>query len=189
MVIILELETFLKTSKESRKILGKRELEIIYKQLQGLSLTQSEKNRLSRDIRPKFNFMKECARFKEDFDIKKNKSNKDLIKKTVEEIINHKFAKRIKKILLFGSFADRTFTKRSDIDIGVVFKDKISLKEATRFRIEVSGQTPDKVDIQVFNILPKKVKDSIIKNHKVLFEEKDFKKVKYTLRRKWKTAE
>jgi predicted nucleotidyltransferase len=183
----MEFETFLKRSDRSRKIFGKKELEIIYKQLQGLNLTQSEKNRLSRDIRPKFKFIEECSRFHKDFDIKKNKSNNDIIKKTVEEIINHKFARRIKKILLFGSFADNTFIKRSDIDICVIFKDKISSEEATKFRIRISGMVSEKVDIQVFNILPKKIKDSIIKNNKILFEEKDFKNIKYTLRGKWKT--
>jgi len=36
---------FLKTNTLSRKIFGKRELKIIETQLQGISLTQSEKNR------------------------------------------------------------------------------------------------------------------------------------------------
>jgi predicted nucleotidyltransferase len=182
MVIILTLETFLKTSNESRKIFGKKELEIIHKQFQGISLTQSEKNRLSRDIRSKFKFIKECSRFDKEFDLKKNQANKDIIDETLEILINDKLSKDFKKILLFGSFADKTFIKRSDIDICVIFKNKISLKEATKFRIRISGQAKDKIDIQVFNILPKKIKDSILENHKVLFEEKDFKKLQYRLK-------
>ncbi len=179
MVVILSLERFLKKSKEARKVFGKRELEMISKQLQGFDLTQSEKNRLSRDIRPKFKFIKDCARFEDSFDLKKNKTNQETIDETLEILINDKSAKDFEKILLFGSFADKTFIKRSDIDICVIFKNKISLKEATQFRIRIAGQVNDKVDIQVFNILPQKIKRDIMKKHKVLFEEKDFKNLKY----------
>ncbi len=182
MVIILNLYRFLKESEEARKIFGKRELEIISKQSEGLNLTQSEKNRLSRDIRPKLKFIEECSRFHKEFELKKNQANKDIINETLEVLINDELAKDFKKILLFGSFVDNTFTKRSDIDIGVVFKRDISLKEATKFRIRISGQVKDKVDIQVFNTLPEKIKDSIAKNHRVLFEEKDFKRSKYKFR-------
>lgn len=182
MVIILTLIHFLKQNKEARKIFGKRELEIIFKQLQGFNLTQSEKNRLSRDIRPKLKFIEECSIFKKDFNLKKNQANKDIINETLEILINDELAKDFKKILLFGSFADKTFTKRSDIDICVIFKKDISSKEATKFRIRISGQAKDKVDIQVFNTLPKKIKKSIIENHNVLFEEKDFKKLRHEFR-------
>ena len=50
MVIIL-LSEFLTHNKNARRIFGKKELEIILKQLDGLPLTQSEKNRLSRDVK------------------------------------------------------------------------------------------------------------------------------------------
>ena len=182
MMVTMALIHFLKKSEEARKIFGKRELEIIIKQLEGFSLTQSEKNRLSRDIRPKLKFIEECSRFHKDFSLKKNQANKEIIDETLETLINDELAKDFKKILLFGSLADSTFTKRSDIDICVIFKKDISLKEATKFRIRISGQARDKVDVQVFNILPKKIKDSIIKNNKVLFEEKDFKRLRHKLR-------
>ncbi len=182
MVVILNLETFLKESKEARKVFGRREIEIIFKQMEGFDLTQSEKNRLSRDIRQKFKFIKECSKFQDSFDLKKNKKNRDIINETLEVLVNDKLAKDFKKILLFGSFADNTFTKRSDIDICVVFKKDIPLKEATEFRIRTSGQVKDKVDIQVFNSLPQKIKETIMKNHRVLFEEKDFKRFRYQLK-------
>ena len=56
-----QLLNFLKSNENARKIFGERELKIIEKQLLGVNLTQSEKNRLSRDIRLKFNFIKETA--------------------------------------------------------------------------------------------------------------------------------
>ncbi len=54
---------FLKKNENTRKIFGVRELKIIEKQLLGINLTQSEKNRLSRDIRKKFwsNYLKSRA--------------------------------------------------------------------------------------------------------------------------------
>ena len=58
MVIILRLKNYLKINENARKIFGKKELEIIIKQLEGIHLTQSERNRISRDIKPKLEFIK-----------------------------------------------------------------------------------------------------------------------------------
>ena len=77
---------FLNENPNSRKIFGERELKIIEKQLNGVNLTQSEKNRLSRDIRQKLNFIEKFAVYKEDFSLKKNQANLDLIKESIEEI-------------------------------------------------------------------------------------------------------
>ncbi|MFH1585669.1 MAG: nucleotidyltransferase domain-containing protein [archaeon] len=159
---------FLESSKEARKIFGQRELKIIEKQLKGINLTQSEKNRLSRDIRKKLKFMRDISRFEEEFDLKKGLENKKLIEEAKEVILEHPLRKRIKKIILFGSVVKNEVTIRSDIDIVVDFS-KITKKEAFDFRKEVMGELPDKVDIQVFNILPDKIKRSILKNHRVLY--------------------
>lgn len=171
MVVIMALLNFLKKNKNARKIFGKRELKIIEKQLQGINLTQSEKNRLSRDIRKKFEFMNEISRFNKEFKLKKASEIKKLVDEAKEVILNNRLSKNIKSILLFGSAVENKITPRSDIDIAVDF-NKISLKDATKFRIEVSGQVLEKVDVQVFNVLPEKVKKEIIKKHKVLYEDK-----------------
>ena len=68
MVIIL-LSEFLKKNKNARRIFGKKELEIIFKQLDGLPLTQSERNRLSRDIKPKLDFIKAVSKFENEFEL------------------------------------------------------------------------------------------------------------------------
>lgn len=178
----MKLKEFLKSNKNSRKIFGKMELEIILKQLDGLSLKQSERNRLSRDIKPKLEFIKEIAEFKDEFKLEKNQNNKRLIEKAVETILNDEFGDNIKAILLFGSFADNSFIPSSDIDICVVFKKDLSLKEATEFRIRVSGNLPEKVDVQVFNILPQKIKKAIARNHKVLYRSYDYDNINFTIR-------
>ncbi|MBU2615887.1 MAG: nucleotidyltransferase domain-containing protein [Nanoarchaeota archaeon] len=162
----MNLIQFLEKNDNTRKIFGQRELKIIEKQLNGINLTQSEKNRLSRDIRKKFQFIKDISKF-EDFSLKKAGIIKDIIKETKKIILEDEYVKKIRKIILFGSVIENKLTIRSDIDIAVEF-DKISLREATLFRKRVSGQLPDKVDVQVLNVLPKKVKKSILKNHRIL---------------------
>lgn len=166
----MNLIDFLKENKSSRKIFGKQEIRIIGEQLNGISLTQSEKNRLSRDIRPKLEFIKECSKFQNQFKLKKGEINQQLIEEAKEEILNDELRKKIKRILLFGSIVENKLTVRSDIDIAVEF-DKINLKEATLFRIRIAGGVSDKIDIQVFNVLPNKIKKEIIKKNKVIYEQ------------------
>ena len=171
MVVILALKIFLLRNKDVRKIFGKKEIEIIIKQLEGINLTQSEKNRLSRDIRPKLDFIKECSLFKDEFKLKKGQDIKNIIDESVEIILEDELSNQIKELLLAGSFLSRTFNKRSDIDIFTMFKKDISVKEATQFRKRLLGKLNSRVDLQVFNVLPDKIKQSIIKNNKVIFKK------------------
>ncbi|MFH1181996.1 MAG: nucleotidyltransferase domain-containing protein [Candidatus Woesearchaeota archaeon] len=176
------LKEFLLRNREARKIFGKKEIEIILKQIEGSSLTQSEKNRLSRDIRPKFRIIEELSSFKDEFKLEKNQENKKIIEKVVEAILNDKFGNGVKAILLFGSLAEGSFHKMSDIDICVVFKNELSLKEATEFRIRVSGQLPEKIDVQVFNILPMKLKREVARTHKVLYKDSSYDNTSFSIR-------
>ncbi len=168
-VTYMSLLAFLKSNENARKIFGKRELKIIEKQLQGINLTQSEKNRLSRDIRKKLEFIKEASRFEDEFKLKKSSEIKKLIDETKEAILNDKLAPRIREIWLAGSAADNTLTFRSDVDIAVLF-DKIDKEEAFRFRIRTSRDFSEKVDVQVLNVLPEKIQKSMCENHKVLYK-------------------
>jgi len=165
----MSLISFLKENENTRKIFGKRELKIIEKQLLGVNLTQSEKNRLSRDIRKKFQFIKEISGRTYDFELKKGSLIKEKIQYVLEVIKKNKDFHKIKKILLFGSTAENQRSLMSDIDISVEF-DEITSREAALFRIHVSGSVPDDMDIQVFNVLPDKIKNSIIKNNKILYQ-------------------
>ena len=177
----MSLLNFLRNNEKARKIFGERELKIIEKQLLGINLTQSEKNRLSRDIRKKLEFISEISAFKEEFDLKKRAGIEKLIKKAVELMLKDKLKEEIKAILLFGSHVKGIVTKRSDIDICVIFKD-ISVEEATRFRIRISGELPKNVDIQVFNILPQKIKREIARNHKILYKKGSFDNLSFSIK-------
>ena len=111
----------------------------------------------------------------------KNQENQKIINKAVDVILHDRLKNSISAILLFGSHAGGTATKRSDIDICVVFGN-ISMKEATAFRIRVSGELPKKADVQVFNVLPQKIKKSIAKNHKQLYKDETFDNMLFTIK-------
>ncbi len=163
---------FLKQNPNSRKVFGKRELKIIEKQLWNVNLTQSEKNRLSRDIRKKFQFIKEAAEFSDEFEFKKGSKVTLIINDTLEIIKEHEWFWKIEEIILFGSLVEGRFHLFSDIDIAVKFKE-ISPSDAFEFRKNVLGNTNKKVDVQVYNTLPDKIKKEIDKNGKTVYKRSD----------------
>ncbi|MEK6857485.1 MAG: nucleotidyltransferase domain-containing protein [Nanoarchaeota archaeon] len=166
---------------DARKIFGKKEIGIILKQMDGISLTQSEKNRLSRDIRPKLRFIKKISRAQDEFELKKSEGVKKLIDRAVKLILEDKLKYKIKAILLFGSRVNGIVTPRSDIDICVIFTE-INLTEATKFRIRILGDFSEKVDIQVFNVLPQKIKREIARKHKILYRTKNYDNIEFNIR-------
>ncbi len=165
----MDLLEFLGENKNARKIFGSRELKIIEKQLMGIKLTQSEKNRLSRDIREKLRFVEGVSEFKDEFNLKKGKIIKEIIEDTKEEILKSKYFPQIQKIILFGSTVDNQRTFRSDIDIAVQF-NKITKSESIRFRLDILKRINEKVDMKVYNVLPLKIKKEIDKKGRVLYD-------------------
>lgn len=161
---------FLKENKNARKIFGKRELKIIEKQIEGMNLTQSEKNRLSRDIRKKFEFIKEVSRFQDEFNLRKGAHIKEIIQEAREAILESKYLTKIKRIILFGSAAENQLTLDSDIDVAVEF-DKIDKKEAALFRLKTLSKIDNKIDIQVYNFLPNKIKKEIDEKGKIIYKK------------------
>ncbi len=162
----------LKENLNVRRIFGKRELVIIQKQLFGVNLKDSERTRLSRDIRKKFEVIEALLLFKEEFKLKKGAEINRMIKEAKEVIFESRFFPRIKKILLFGSAVENKLALTSDIDIAVEF-DRISSEEATKFRKEVLGKLNEKLDIQVYNSLPDKIKEEIREKNGILYERKN----------------
>lgn len=161
---------FLKSSRDARKVFGERELKIIEKQFYGINLTQSEKNRLSRDIRKKLYFIQEAAKFSDEFDIKKASAIKRIIDEAKEAILKSPSFGKIKRIILYGSAAENKLTFKSDIDIAVEFSD-INLKEATLFRKKILGKVNPRIDMQVYNHLPDNIKKEIGSKGKVIYKK------------------
>ena len=162
----------LKENAQVRRLFGKRELVIIQKQLLGVNLKESERTRLSRDIRKKFEVIESLMPFREEFRLKKGAEIKKLVYEANEVIFESRFFPKIKRIFLFGSAAENKLMLTSDIDIGVEF-DKITSEEAIDFRKEVLGKLNEKLDIEVYNLLPDKIREEIKKNGKILYERKD----------------
>ena len=166
----MDLIGFLKSNEDARKVFGEREIKIVEKQLKGITLTQSEKNRLSRDIRKKLKFIKDASRYSKDFQLKKGKYLSEKIDETIEIILDDKINNKIKKIMQFGSTLDGTMRLNSDLDLAVEFTD-IELSEATEFLKRINGEITDKIDITVFNTVDEKIKKEIQKQNKILFEK------------------
>ena len=164
----MNIEQLLKEP-EARKIFGKKEIDIILKQTHGIRLTQSEKNRLSKDIRKKFLFIEKAKNIK--INLEHGSKIKNIIKRTVKEILK---ITKPEAILLFGSHATKNAWKRSDIDICIVLKKKLTIKKDTEIRIKILSRLPDKVDFWIFNNLPLHMQKSIANDHKVLMKSKAF---------------
>ena len=155
-------------SDKARRIFRKRELEIMRKQLFGVVLTQSEKNRLSRNIRKKLEVIRELAQFEQEFELKKSAEIKKLINEALEIIKESKCFTRVKKIVLYGSAVENKLSFNSDIDIAIEL-DEAKPKEAAQIRLDLLAKANDRIDLQIYNILPLKIKQEI---DKILGESK-----------------
>jgi len=165
MVTKLNLLRFLRSNKNVRKIFGEKELRIIEKQLFGHDLTQSEKNRLSRDVRKKFDFIKEASGFDDDvFKLKKGAFIHEIIDEAVKFIKKDVLNERVNKIIMYNSEGESQIT-----DIFVVFSE-IQEKEVVDFRRRMLDQVNSRVNIRIYNFLSKKIKESIDEKGKVLHE-------------------
>ncbi len=168
-VFFVGLLQVLKSNSDVRRLFGSRELVIVEKQLLGVSLTQSEKNRLSRDIRKKLQAVSALIGFESEFELKKGSEIWRWVGEAKEIILNNRFSSRIKRIVLFGSAVENQLSFRSDIDIAVEF-EKISVGEASQFRKELLGLVNQRIDLQVLNVLPKKIVQEVNSKGRVLFE-------------------
>lgn len=162
----MTLLTYLNKNKDARKLFGKKEIEIIEKQLLGLRLTPSEQTRLSRDIKKKFEVIKKISIYEKELNLKKGQEINFLIEES-KEIILEKFKPKIKKIILFGSHASKTQRKNSDIDLAIELKNK----RDSKIRAELLGALPEKIDLQIYNDLPEKLKKEIKKEGKVIYQD------------------
>jgi predicted nucleotidyltransferase len=162
----MALKKYLEKNKNARLLFGKSEIEIIRKQLLGLELSASEKTRLSRDIRKKFEVIEEISRFRKEFKLKKSQEIKFLIEES-EEVIKERAGNNLKRIILYGSYAEGKQNKNSDIDLAIELKNK---KNSEKLRAEILGELSEKIDLHIYDTLPKKVKDQINKTGKIIFD-------------------
>lgn len=164
------MELFEKIKKpEMRKIFGKKEIEIIQKQLFGIKLTPSEQTILSRNIRKKFIAIKDLCSNQDEFALKKMSLPLKVVEEAKKRILNSVYAGKIKRIIWFGSFVSGIITFNSDVDLAVEF-DKISSKEALEFRAFASNHKM--LDVLVYNQLSGKIKQEV-DDGKVIYQRED----------------
>jgi predicted nucleotidyltransferase len=167
----MTLYNFIKNSKDATCVFGSGEIRILKKQLLGINLTQSEKNRLSRSIRPKLKFIADCSLYKDEFEVKKGKEVYNLLDVFKDEILKDKFSKKIITIYLFGSFIENKMSMDSDIDVAVEF-DNISKKDASEFKMRIIPNISNILQLTIFNQLPDNIKKEIFENGRVYYKNK-----------------
>ena len=84
----------------------------------------------------------------------------------------HDILRNPKAVILFGSYRKGDDNEKSDIDIAVEFGN-INKKDASLFRVHVLGRVNDKIDVQVYDVLPEKIKKEIDKNGRIIYERKN----------------
>ena len=104
-----------------------------------------------------------------EFALKKGSLIKLTIEDTKKIILEDKEAKKIKRIIFFGYVIENKLILKSDIDIAVEFRNIIK-KDATLFRARIAGRISKKIDVQVLNILPQKIKKEINEKGKIIYE-------------------
>lgn len=101
------------------------------------------------------------------------------IKKDLEKLKKY-------ETIIYGSYASNNLTPRSDIDIGIITREKDEKKNRKIWH-NILGQAPEKYDIRVFELMPLNIKISIINNFKVVWgDRKEISEYFYHFRKLWK---
>ena len=80
--------------------------------------------------------------------------------------------KKVRFIVLFGSYASGKQTPLSDIDIAVYYDG--NKEERFKFRIKASGSLPDKVDLHVFQDLPVLIQKEVLSGKILYYKDYQF---------------
>jgi uncharacterized protein len=97
----------------------------------------------------------------------------DLYKNEIIKIIIPYLKKNgVLKASLFGSFVRNESENTSDIDLIVQFKKGKSLLDLVGLQIELQEELKRKIDIVTYNSLHHKLRDQILSEHEVFYEEK-----------------
>lgn len=105
--------------------------------------------------------------------------------KTLQDIKNDLSFVKDYKVVVFGSYAAKKSDKRSDIDIAVITGEK-SRERCIDIWRELMGKAPDVYDIKVFELLPLRIKASVIQRYEVVFGNRhDISEYFYNFRKLW----
>ncbi len=147
----------------------KKELEIILKHVKGITLSQADLNRLSREIRPKFAIIEKMGLIATPFfKLKKGCESEIKIKELIDMIKLSKYKDKIKKILLFGSYLEKRNDLNSDIDIALSLP-KSNEDEINKILLWINLEKEEGIDISIYESLPINIKKEV-DNGRILYE-------------------
>jgi len=88
--------------------------------------------------------------------------------------------------VIYGSYATGDYVEGSDIDVAVITRER-DRRRNFRIQLDLWGKLPSSIyDVRVFELLPIRVKASVISNYLVLFgSEPDISEYFYGWRKIW----
>jgi predicted nucleotidyltransferase len=89
------------------------------------------------------------------------------------------------EVVVFGSYAGKKADKRSDIDIAVITREN-DRNRCMEIWSDILGKAPGVYDIKIFELLPLRIKASVIKKYEVVFGNRsDVSEYFYGFRKLW----
>ncbi len=90
------------------------------------------------------------------------------------------------EVVLYGSYVTREYVRESDIDVAVITRER-DRNRNFRIQLDIWGKVPSPIyDVRVFELLPIRVKASVISKYVVLFgSEPDISEYFYRWRKIW----
>jgi predicted nucleotidyltransferase len=105
--------------------------------------------------------------------------------KTLQDIKNDLSFVKDYKVVVFGSYAAKKADKRSDIDIAVITGEE-NRKRCIEIWRGLMGKAPEVYDIKIFELLPLRIKASVIQRYEVVFGNRlDISEYFYSFRKLW----
>jgi uncharacterized protein len=87
----------------------------------------------------------------------------------VDKILKLDKKKKVKFIVIYGSYLTDKYTPISDIDVAIFYEE--NEKERFKFRLKCLGDFSDKYDIHIFQDLPMHIKNEVIKTGEYVYKK------------------
>ena len=95
----------------------------------------------------------------------------NLIEEFLEEIKKSEFFSKIEFIVLFGSYLSDYHLDDSDVDICLYIKD--NQKNLANFRLNLLKKFSDKLDVQIYQLLPTYIQVEVLKGKFIYIRNED----------------